>query len=82
MPAMTVPAPVPPPVIQAARSPPTAAGLRDPRALVLLAWIASLVLLGALAWAGIAWRTSVMHAWPPSERLYAALGLLRGPPAR
>ena len=44
---------------------------------IFLAWAASLVLLGAFVWAMIAWRTGVMRAWPPSERLYAALGLLR-----
>ena len=44
---------------------------------ILLAWAASLAVLGALIWAMIAWRADVMRAWPPSERLYAALGLLR-----
>ena len=44
---------------------------------VLLAWVGSLVLLGALAWAMIAWRLDVMRVWPPSERLYSAFGLLR-----
>lgn len=39
------------------------------------AWIASLVLLIALAGAAYAWRAPIMAAWPPSERLYAALGL-------
>jgi len=40
-----------------------------------LAWIASLVLLGAIAWGLVAWREQVMAAWPPSQRAYAALGL-------
>jgi hypothetical protein len=41
------------------------------------AWVASLVLLIALAAAAYAWRAPIMAAWPPSERLYAALGLTR-----
>jgi predicted Zn finger-like uncharacterized protein len=44
---------------------------------VLLAWVGSLVLLGMMVGAMIAWRLDVMRAWPPSERLYSALGLLR-----
>jgi len=35
----------------------------------------SIALLIGAAVAGLAFRTSVMHAWPPSTRLYAALGL-------
>jgi predicted Zn finger-like uncharacterized protein len=42
---------------------------------VWLAWAASIGLVLFLIWAGYAWRGSVMHAWPASERLYAALGL-------
>ena len=41
----------------------------------LIAWLASLVLLAALVVAAYAWRGSIMAAWPPSERLYVALGL-------
>ena len=41
-----------------------------------LGWIASLVLLALLAWGGYAYRDAVMHAWPPSERLYTLLGLM------
>ena len=44
---------------------------------VLVAWVGSLVLLGVLVWAMIAWRSDMMRVWPPSERLYSALGLLR-----
>lgn len=44
---------------------------------VLLAWIGSLVLLGVLIWAMIAWRSDVIRIWPPSERLYSVLRLLR-----
>ncbi len=38
-------------------------------------WAASILLLAALLWAGVAWRGNIMRAWPPSERLYTALGL-------
>jgi predicted Zn finger-like uncharacterized protein len=40
-----------------------------------MAWVGTLVVLGALAWGAVAWRADVMHAWPPSTRAYAALGL-------
>jgi predicted Zn finger-like uncharacterized protein len=46
--------------------------------LLRLAWAASLLILILLAWAAYGWRTEIMHAWPASERLYAALGLLPG----
>jgi hypothetical protein len=87
-----VPAPEPPEVAEPRlpepepASPPTlaaAAGVRRrfpaiPFAMpVLLAWTGSLVLLGVLGWAMIAWRSDLMRVWPPSERLYSALGLLR-----
>ena len=48
----------------------------------LTGWIISLALLAALAWGGVRWRTDVMRAWPPSERLYAALGLVPGQEGR
>jgi predicted Zn finger-like uncharacterized protein len=44
-----------------------------------LGWLASLVLLAALAWAAISYRGEVQRAWPPSMRLYAALGLYAPP---
>ena len=43
--------------------------------LPIAAWIASLVLLALLVDAAYIWRAQIMAAWPPSERLYAALGL-------
>ena len=46
--------------------------------LLRLAWAASVLILILLAWAAYGWRTEIMHAWPASERLYAALGLLPG----
>ncbi len=42
-----------------------------------LAWAASLLVLAIGAWEAVAWRSSVMRAWPPSQRLYATLGLRR-----
>ncbi len=72
---------MPPPTAPALPSSPAPARAR-PSPPILLAWAASFLLLGFLVWAGIAWRAGIMHAWPPSERLYAALGLLRGSPAR
>ncbi|MGI3777472.1 MAG: zinc-ribbon domain-containing protein [Janthinobacterium lividum] len=56
--------------------PPAATGRRDG----WVGWLASAVLLAALAGAAIAWRGPVQHAWPPSTRLYAALGLRQARP--
>jgi hypothetical protein len=39
------------------------------------AWAASLVVLLLLGWGMIAWRAEVMRSWPPSTRLYEAIGL-------
>ncbi|MBV8613692.1 MAG: zinc-ribbon domain-containing protein [Acetobacteraceae bacterium] len=53
-----------------------------------LCWAASLLVLAIAAWESVAWRSAVMRAWPPSQRLYVALGLAhagpspRPPPAR
>jgi predicted Zn finger-like uncharacterized protein len=41
-----------------------------------LAWVGSLIVVAALAWGAVTWRADVMHAWPPSTRAYAALGLV------
>lgn len=38
-------------------------------------WAISLGLLLALAWVAIQHRTGIMHAWPPSQRLFNWLGL-------
>jgi predicted Zn finger-like uncharacterized protein len=48
---------------------------RRPSAPVVVAWVASVAVLLLLAWAAYTWRSEVMDAWPPSQRLYAALGL-------
>ncbi len=69
------------PRVLTAQSAPGAAVRRPRRSdtAPLIAWLASLVLLIALIAAAYAWRGSIMAAWPPSERLYAALGLARVP---
>jgi predicted Zn finger-like uncharacterized protein len=38
-------------------------------------WLVTLIVLAALCWAAYGWRDQIMQAWPPSIRLYAALGL-------
>jgi predicted Zn finger-like uncharacterized protein len=43
------------------------------------AWTASILVLALLLWAAFAWRTDIMQAWPPSTRVYAALGLTQPP---
>ncbi len=43
------------------------------------AWAASILVLALLVWAAFAWRTDIMQAWPPSTRVYAALGLAQPP---
>ena len=46
-----------------------------PPSALTLAWVASACVLVALLATGIVWRGSVMHAWPPSTRLYAWFGM-------
>jgi predicted Zn finger-like uncharacterized protein len=38
-------------------------------------WLSTAIVLGVLSWAAVSWRNDVMRVWPPSERVYAALGL-------
>ncbi len=52
------------------------AGRRLSRA-VAAGWVATVLIVGGAAWAGVTRRDSVMQAWPPTERIYAALGLHR-----
>jgi predicted Zn finger-like uncharacterized protein len=42
-----------------------------------LGWIGSVALVMVLLYGAYVWRADVMAAWPPSVRLYAALGLAR-----
>ncbi len=48
---------------------------RNPVALARAGWAGSLILLLVLAWAAYTWRGAIIHVWPPSERLYLALGM-------
>ncbi len=41
----------------------------------LVAWAVSLIVLLALVGGAFVWRAQIMHAWPPSARVYATLGL-------
>jgi hypothetical protein len=43
-----------------------------------VAWVTSVVILLVLGWGAYAERTTIMQIWPPSIRLYAALGLTDG----
>lgn len=42
----------------------------------ILGWLASLMLVFGLLWAAYAYREPIMAAWPPSIRMYAALGMV------
>jgi len=42
---------------------------------VLLGWVLTVLVIGGALYAGYAYRDQLMTAWPPSTRLYAALGL-------
>lgn len=44
--------------------------------LLLLAWAASIAVLLGLCGAGYAWRAELVQVWPPSARVYSALGLM------
>ena len=50
-----------------------------PDRLLQAAWALSVVVLVAAVGAGYVWRGEIMHAWPPSARMYAAFGM--GAPA-
>jgi hypothetical protein len=41
----------------------------------VIGWIATAAILGSACWGAYAYREAVMQAWPPSERVYLALGL-------
>lgn len=58
-PAVTRPAPA---------EPPSRGGL-------VLAWLVTLVVLVGAAWGAVAFRVPIAQAWPPSQRVYDALGL-------
>jgi predicted Zn finger-like uncharacterized protein len=60
----------------ASRPPP----LPQPSPALRAAWAASLVVVVLCGWGVIALRADLMRAWPPSTRLYEAIGLLPAPP--
>ncbi len=70
-----VPVPPPPPMIPAPLEPMVPPEPRRNNSALVLAWIASLMLLAAIVAGAYAGRQDVMRTWPPSERLYGALGL-------
>jgi predicted Zn finger-like uncharacterized protein len=45
------------------------------KALALAAWAASILLLIGVAAGAVVWRQQIMAVWPPSERVFTALGL-------
>jgi predicted Zn finger-like uncharacterized protein len=63
------------PVIPAPLEPMVRSEPRHNNSALVLAWIASVMLLGAIVVGAYAGRQDVMRGWPPSERLYGALGL-------
>ena len=65
-----IPGAIPGPIIDAPASPPKVSG-----SAVRLGWAGSVLLLALGAWSAVAWRNDVMHAWPPSGRVYSALRL-------
>jgi len=78
--AAAAPLPPPPPpepeLIPLAPRPPTARSSKSRANVVLrLAWAASVIAVLLLGWGAYAERSAIMRAWPPSIRLYAALGL-------
>ena len=46
-----------------------------PDRMLQAAWGLSVVLIVVAIGAGYVWRGAVMHAWPPSERMYGMLGM-------
>ena len=70
---------VPPTLVVPPRQPGSSlvrrAGSERATTAVLLGWVLTVLVLGGALYAGYAWRDRLMTAWPPSTRLYAALGL-------
>lgn len=75
------PAPAPFPRLRATRPEPPDIDVITPdpdppsRTPVLVGWALSVAILAGAGWAAVEWRQTVMEAWPPSARAYAALGL-------
>jgi predicted Zn finger-like uncharacterized protein len=47
--------------------------------LLQVGWVGSFAILATLACAAYGWRADITRVWPPSERVYAALGLTKPP---
>ena len=47
------------------------------RGVALAGWLLTFAILGTFGWLAVTRRAEIVHAWPPSERAYALLGLLR-----
>ena len=75
------PEPLPPPEPPAPEPPAPIVATSVPEATrprvsaLAAAWALSIAAVVALVWGAFAGREAVMHAWPPSTRAYAALGL-------
>jgi predicted Zn finger-like uncharacterized protein len=63
----------PPPIIDS--EPPPDLAARRTGAGAIAAWVVSLLILIGAGGAAVNWRVQVMAAWPPSERVFAAVGL-------
>ena len=55
--------------------PPGRDGAAPPATAAWIGWALTIVVLVGLLWAAVAWRGAVMAGWPPSARVYGALGL-------
>lgn len=71
------PAPLPPPPAPAVEeaAPPAPRPRRGGRG-AAVAWMLSLLLVGAAAYGALTHKRAVIEAWPASARLYAMLGLI------
>jgi predicted Zn finger-like uncharacterized protein len=68
-----------PEVNRSSRRPPTPRPFpARPNMALRIAWAASVVVVLLLGWGAYAERAVIMQTWPPSIRLYAALGLAEG----
>lgn len=47
---------------------------------VPVAWAASLLVLLLAGWGAVVWRADVIRVWPPSARVYGAVGLAPATP--
>ena len=67
--------PDPPPPFTAMERLAAHPAVSQPDRLLRAAWALSVLLLVAVLAGGYVWRGEIMHAWPPSARMYAALGI-------